>query len=1011
MRVLSTQLYDIANTTITLTSGVWALNYYATEFEEYLDGAQNKLRLLADGISATKLNSASCGMIGLEIAGGNLGVRIAAGANALQLVAAGGGATALKVQVAANGGLGVNGSNELIFNAGPSLSVVAGTVNVAVAPQGGIQVGGSGLELVSSPVVLGLADGTYLMTMAKVGAAITYGALNSAYYSFTVGCTGADTTPNHLYSKITAGAAIQKVLLNPAGNESVRIQLVYNATNFAISGINELYIKAGGVGTTELADDSVTVGKLAHNIDATAIGFDADKVDGHDVTSVWPPTTDDIWDSADTMTHIIQHGDSYEEVIEFASPAAISGPLVDGYRMVSTATLAEPVSGQLMTADYIYEYVLLTNTWLEYVPVHGKYITRTDTDENLYWDGAAWVNAAVGLDHGALGGLGDDDHIQYILVAGTRAFTGSQSMGGFELTNVATSVTNVRSAANRSYVDATSVVIDQINFVVAEPGAPTVGDTYINTTTGVMSGTAQACTATHIYIWNGTTWDDITPYLGWTVYDQTSLVDYRFDGAAWNAVPDAVNFVTVGPTGTYTTLGAAMLSGEQFIQIIGPTVEVAPAIAATFTTIIGCGASGVVDMHTNPGIALTFAAGCNISNVEFTHNAGGAGIFGITVGGVIEKSLIQNCTCYTKDVAPAGNGGFILVLDTIHVSIRDITWKFDVDVTQYYFITGTIPIAAIDGLVIDSIKYVNLSGAVATNIGVVDISGPAVFNIRNIYPQDALSFVGAGRITTTNAIRVNSCVNSVIDNIADLGIDFIGVSSSTAIQNCNYIGLTYTAACVDFTVNNCIIGPAAGSFVDNAANTSIKYTNCTWDMVTMSVLSVDTQFTGCKWGGMANAAGDLQLNSAYGIFISDFLITQDLLLSTFGGIDFEEYQFSNGHVGRDIVVSDTGLTPPVNIIFTNISVSRDFTFSSIGPNAATETSISSCIVGNNFTLGTVAGVGVMTGIMVCNCLITGATLIDAGLTGLYTGSLSNCRVSVGGIVNNSPLGFQTAINV
>lgn len=40
------------------------------------------------------------------------------------------------------------------------------------------------------------------------------------------------------------------------------------------------------------------------------------------------------------------------------------------------------------------------------------------------------------IDHGSLTGLGDDDHTQYILVAGTRAFTGDQSMGSNQLTNV-----------------------------------------------------------------------------------------------------------------------------------------------------------------------------------------------------------------------------------------------------------------------------------------------------------------------------------------------------------------------------------------------------------------------------------------------------------------------------------------------------------------------------------------------------------------------------------------------
>ncbi len=44
------------------------------------------------------------------------------------------------------------------------------------------------------------------------------------------------------------------------------------------------------------------------------------------------------------------------------------------------------------------------------------------------------------IDHGSISGLGDDDHTQYILVAGTRAFTGDQSFGGNKATNVANPV-------------------------------------------------------------------------------------------------------------------------------------------------------------------------------------------------------------------------------------------------------------------------------------------------------------------------------------------------------------------------------------------------------------------------------------------------------------------------------------------------------------------------------------------------------------------------------------------
>jgi len=59
---------------------------------------------------------------------------------------------------------------------------------------------------------------------------------------------------------------------------------------------------------------------------------------------------------------------------------------------------------------------------------------------------------ASGIDHGGLSGLGDDDHTQYILADGTRAFTGNQSMGSNLLTSVLDPV-NAQDAATKAYVD------------------------------------------------------------------------------------------------------------------------------------------------------------------------------------------------------------------------------------------------------------------------------------------------------------------------------------------------------------------------------------------------------------------------------------------------------------------------------------------------------------------------------------------------------------------------------
>lgn len=67
-----------------------------------------------------------------------------------------------------------------------------------------------------------------------------------------------------------------------------------------------------------------------------------------------------------------------------------------------------------------------------------------DANKPVKTDATGYINDLIDvttlngdLDHGALLGLGDDDHTQYILVNGTRAFTGAQSMGGFKLTNLA----------------------------------------------------------------------------------------------------------------------------------------------------------------------------------------------------------------------------------------------------------------------------------------------------------------------------------------------------------------------------------------------------------------------------------------------------------------------------------------------------------------------------------------------------------------------------------------------
>jgi hypothetical protein len=114
------------------------------------------------------------------------------------------------------------------------------------------------------------------------------------------------------------------------------------------------------------------------------------------------------------------------------------------------------------------------------------------------------------LDHGSLDGLGDDDHTQYILVDGSRAFTGNQSMGGNLITSVLDPV-NAQDAATKAYVDliaqglrphANTRVATSGNIDLSSAPATIDGISMVNGDR-VMVWMQTDNTQNGIYIWNG----------------------------------------------------------------------------------------------------------------------------------------------------------------------------------------------------------------------------------------------------------------------------------------------------------------------------------------------------------------------------------------------------------------------------------------------------------------------------------------------------------------------------
>ncbi|KKN65004.1 hypothetical protein LCGC14_0485610 [marine sediment metagenome] len=117
-----------------------------------------------------------------------------------------------------------------------------------------------------------------------------------------------------------------------------------------------------------------------------------------------------------------------------------------------TFSIKELASADAPTAAY-------GQLWVKTATPNTLQFTNDDGADFPLGDHDALVNFAAGehvdeaaIDHGSIAGLADDDHTQYILVGGTRAFTGEQSMGTNKLTNVVDPTVD-QDAATKKYHD------------------------------------------------------------------------------------------------------------------------------------------------------------------------------------------------------------------------------------------------------------------------------------------------------------------------------------------------------------------------------------------------------------------------------------------------------------------------------------------------------------------------------------------------------------------------------
>ena len=164
-------------------------------------------------------------------------------------------------------------------------------------------------------------------------------------------------------------------------------------------------------------------------------------------------------------------------------------------------------------------------------------------------------------DHGGFSGLGDDDHTQYILAAGTRNFSGEQSMGTNKLVAV-TDPTADQDAATKKYVDD--------NILAIHSGAFTRDTTLAS---GTQSITAPGWTPRLVILIVG---EAAGPEASWGFDDGSTnrcIFDYHTAVADAHQQSDTRSIIMQDSGGSYT--GTLTMTADGFdvnwLKVTSPT--------------------------------------------------------------------------------------------------------------------------------------------------------------------------------------------------------------------------------------------------------------------------------------------------------------------------------------------------------------------------------------------------------------------------------------------------------
>ena len=260
-------------------------------------------------------------------------------------------------------------------------------------------------------------------------------------------------------------------------------------------------------GAVSIKDDSITVDYLAHNIDATGIGFDADKVDGRDVDDSGSSTSD-IWTAAKIINYVDQFsvGLDWQDSVLDKELNAPPGSPSNGDRYLVSYPAAAATGDWAGHDNEIAEYN--GSSWDFTAVSEGMAMWIEDEDTVYTYNGTEWVKMSSTQQHnnsaGLQGGNGTDEfyhltNAEHTAIVGTKtantffaAPDGATGVGSFR----AMVADDVPSLLSTKISDFDEAAQDAVGALISGGSQTNITVTYNDGTPSIDFTVAAATTST-----------------------------------------------------------------------------------------------------------------------------------------------------------------------------------------------------------------------------------------------------------------------------------------------------------------------------------------------------------------------------------------------------------------------------------------------------------------------------------------------------------------------------------